>query len=131
MTEIGITGILKSFRIDLPNASQTARAIDREAGIEEIIACATTEGEHALAGALFELLAEGDAVDATDLSVLGALEGRMREFRKQLPADSLTAGKIDQGAALEDISECAAGEGLTSFAAMLAEAEQEQLRDKT
>jgi hypothetical protein len=131
MTEIEITRIVKSFRSDLPNESKTARAIDRSAGIEEIVACTTEEGMHSLAGALFEALEEqGTAPDAAGRFVLGALEERIREFRKQLPANSLTADGIDRGAPLEEISECAAAEGLTSFAAMLEEAEQEQLRGR-
>ena len=60
--------------------------------------------------------------------VLGALDSRLREFRGQLPDDSETARAIDRGARLEEISEAAQREGLTSLAAMLMEAEQEQAR---
>lgn len=134
MKEINTKDILQSFRTDLPNDSKTARAIDAGSGIEEISVCATAEGLHALAGALFELLEEGGVqgdggcVPAPGSPVLEGLENRIREFRKQLPTGSRTAAKIDQGASLEDISACAEEEGLFSFAAMLAEAEQEQLR---
>lgn len=135
MKEINPTDILQSFRSDLPNDSKTALAIDTGAGIEEISACATAEGLHALAGTLFELLEEGglqgnDGAITSGTPVLDVLEDRIREFRKQLPGNSKTAAKIDQRASLEEISECAEEEGLFSFAAMLAEAEQEESRSK-
>lgn len=137
MKETNAKDILQSFRGDLPKDSKTSRAIDAGAGIEEISACATAEGLHALAGALFELLEEGGlqgdggCTVTSGAPVLDGLENRIREFRKQLPTDSKTAARIDQGAPLEEISECAEEEGLFSFAAMLAEAEQEQLRGKS
>lgn len=134
MKEANAKDILQSFRADLPKDSKTARAIDAGSGIEEISACATAEGLHALAGALFELLEEGGLQGNGGSSVtsgppvLEGLENRIREFRKQLPTGSETAALIDQLAPLEEISECAEEEGLFSFAAMLAEAEQEALR---
>ena len=136
MKEINAKDILQSFRSDLPNDSKTALAIDAGAGIEEISACATAEGLHALAGALFELLEEGglqgdDGAAPSGMPVLEVLDERIREFRKQLPGSSKTAAKIDQCASLEEISECAEEEGLFSFAAMLAEAEQETSRSKS
>lgn len=54
-----IKQILASFEGTLPNDSKTAAAIARGAGPEEISACATEEGLHALAGALFEACEEG------------------------------------------------------------------------
>ena len=137
MKEINARDILQSFRSDLPKDSRTAQAIDAGAGIEEISACATAEGLHALAGALFELLEEGGLqgdggrAATSGAPVVEGLENRIREFRKQLPSGSKTAAKIDQSASLEEISECAEEEGLFSFAAMLAEAEQEALRGKS
>jgi hypothetical protein len=133
MKEINAKDILQSFRSDMPKDSKTARAIDAGADIEEISACASSEGLHALAGALFGLLEEGGLqsgggqAGASSTPVLEGLGNRIREFRKQLPNGSKTAAKIDQKATLEEISECAEEEGLFSFAAMLAEAEQEFL----
>jgi len=46
-----IKQILESFSGTLPKDSETAAAISRGAGPEEIAACATAEGLHALAGA--------------------------------------------------------------------------------
>jgi hypothetical protein len=126
-----IKQLLAGFRGDLPHDSRTARAIDSGATAEEIARCASEEGLHALAGALFEVLEEqtaGTLPDA-DLHVAGALEERIREFRAQLPADSETARAIDRQASIEDISEAAQQEGLSSLAALLFEAEQEAARD--
>ncbi len=126
-----IKQILAGFRGDLPDGSSTAQAIDRGAGAEEIATCATTEGLHALAGALFEALEEQAAglQPESDTHVAGALEERLREFRAQLPADSETARAIDRQASIEEISEAAQQEGLSSLATLLFEAEQEAARD--
>ena len=51
---------------------------------------------------------------------------RLQEFRQQLPLNSETAKLIDAGARIEEISEAAQKEGLTSLASMLFEAEQER-----
>lgn len=127
-----IKQILSNYSDTLPTDSKTAAAIARGAAPEEIAASASAEGLHALAGALFEALEEQNATGSageSDNSVLGALDSRLREFRSQLPADSQTARAIDRGARLEEISEAAQAEGLTSLAAMLMEAEQEQARE--
>lgn len=126
-----IKQILSNYGDTLPADSKTAVAIARGAAPEEIAASASAEGLHALAGALFEALEAQNATGSageSDNSVLGALDSRLREFRSQLPADSQTARAIDRGARLEEISEAAQAEGLTSLAAMLMEAEQEQAR---
>lgn len=127
-----IQQILSNFRDTLPKDSKTAQAIARGASAEEIATSASAEGLHALAGALFEALEEENATGSpgeSDNSVLGALASRLQEFRSQLPSDSQTARAIDRGARLEEISEAAQTERLTSLAAMLMEAEQEQARD--
>ena len=59
-----IKQILESFSGTLPNDSKTAAAIARNAPPEEISACATDEGLHALAGALFEACEEGGGDNA-------------------------------------------------------------------
>jgi hypothetical protein len=130
MKQIDAKDILQAFRSDLPKDSKTAIAIDAGASIEDISVCASAEGLHALAGALFELLEEGGLssggrAERSATPVLDGVSERMREFRKQLPVASKTAMKIDERAPLEEISACAEAEGLFSFAAMLAEAESE------
>ncbi len=124
-----IKQILASFSGSLPTDSQTAAAIARNAPPEEISACATAEGLHALAGALFEAGEEGGSANAaldSDAHVASAVTSRMQEFRKDLPPACETAMLIDGGARIEDISAAAQKEGLSTFAAMLFEAEQEQ-----
>lgn len=122
--------ILASFEGTLPNDSRTAAAIARGAPPEEISACASAEGLHALAAALFEACEEGaaDPGDShldTSARVAGAVAGRLRDFRQQLPADCETARLIDGGAGLAEIAGAAQKEGLTSLVALLVEAEQE------
>lgn len=126
-----IKQILDSFSGTLPNDSKTAAAIARNASPEEISACATEEGLHALAGALFEACEEGGEANAAldpTVHVSEALSERLHEFRQELPPGCETARLIDAGARLEEISEAAQKEGLTSLATMLFEAEQEQDR---
>lgn len=127
-----IKQILTSFRSGLPNDSRTAAAIDRGAGAEEIANCANEEQLHALAGALFEALEEqgGASGEDGDCGVTPQLASRLQEFRSQMPAESVTAQAIDRGATIEEISEAAQEEGLSSLAAMLFEAEQEAARRK-
>ena len=123
-----IKRILESFQGTLPADSKTAAAISRNADPAEISSIATSEGLHDLAGALFEALEEGGADNEkldTSARVLPAVAERLREMRQRLPDDSETAGLIDAGASIEEISEAAQAEGLTSFATMLFEAEQE------
>ena len=105
-----IKQILASFADTLPNDSKTAAAIARGAGPQD------GGGQGGL------------ALDST-ACVTGAVAGRLKEFRQQLPADCATARLIDGGASLEEISEAAQKEGLTSLASMLFEAEQEADRD--
>ncbi|MBN9423971.1 MAG: hypothetical protein BGO63_18420 [Candidatus Accumulibacter sp. 66-26] len=126
-----IKQILASFEGTLPNDSKTAAAIARGASAEEISACATEEGLHALAGALFEACEEGAEDGRLDNSarVTGALAERLKEFRQGLPPGCETARLIDAGVGLEEISEAAEKEGLIALASMLFEAEQEQGKD--
>lgn len=127
-----IQQILHSFSDTLPNDSKTAAAIARNAGPEEIAACASGEGMHALAGALFEACEAGGAANSNldeDAHVTPALARRLQDFRQELPADCETARLIDAGAAIEEISEAAEKEGLNSLATMLFEAEQENNRE--
>lgn len=127
-----IKQILDSVSGTLPTDSKTAEAIARNAPPEEIAACASEEGLHALAGALFEACEEGGGANATldtDSHMDSALTSRLQEFRKNLPPDCETAKLIDAGARIEEVSEAAQKEGLTSLTTMLFEAEQEQ--DKT
>jgi hypothetical protein len=53
----------------------------------------------------------------------------IRSFRHELPPNSRTAKAIDQGASLEEISECAEEEGLHQLASVLFEIQQEDLKE--
>lgn len=124
-----IQQILASFSNTLPSDSKTAAAIARHAPPEEISACATAEGLHALAGALFQADEEGGSANAgldSDAHVTNAVMRRVQEFRKDLPSECETAKLIDSSARIEEISAAAQKEGLTSLATLLFEAEQEQ-----
>ncbi len=126
-----LNGIIQSARRDLPNSSKTAVAIDQGASLEEISECAEEEGLHDLASVLFE--AEQEALrklpkSSEDNTV--NTQVLLHDFRRGLPVNSRTAVAIDQGASLEEISECAEEEGLHELAAILFEAEQESLRNK-
>lgn len=128
-----IKQILSSFEGTLPNDCKTAAAIARGATAEQISACATEEGLHALAAALFEACEEGaeDGHLESSARVTGAIAERLKEFRQGLPAVCETARLIDAGAGLEEISEEAEKEGLNGLASMLFEAQQEQGKDAT
>lgn len=129
-----IKQILESFSGTLPKDSKTAAAIARNATPVEISSCATEEGLHALAGALFEACEEGGKNNAaldSSANVSPMLNERLREFRQELPANCETSRLIDAGAPLEEISQAAQKEGLTSLASLLLEAEQELDGGKT
>lgn len=124
-----IEHLLRSFRDDLPDGSQTAAAIDRRARLEEISELAEAEGFHKFASVLFE--AEQEALRAGSEVVedtAAATEKFLREARKDLPDGSRTAAAIDCNASWEEISERAEEEGLHQIASVLFEAEQERLR---
>ena len=129
-----IKQILESFSGTLPKDSKTAAAIARNASPAEISSCASEEGLHALASALFEACEEGGKDNAaldSSVNVSARLTERLRDFRQELPVNCETARLIDAGARLEEISEAAQKEGLSSLVSMLLEAEQEQDDGKT
>jgi choline kinase len=55
----------------------------------------------------------------------------IRSYRHDLPPNSKTAQAIDRGTSLEEISECAAEEGIHQLAAVLFEVQQEDLKENT
>lgn len=125
-----LNAIIQAFRADLPSDSLTAKAIDRDAVLEEISQLATMERVHQLAAVLFEAeqeAAEGAKERTVDFEAM--INDQIKELRADLPNTSRTAKAIDSGATWEEISECASEEGLGSMAAMLFQAEQEKLHD--
>ncbi len=122
-----IKQVLSSFAGTIPSDTRTAAAIARGASPEEISECAAEEGLNALAAALFEARQNETRLelDSPGISDFSLVE-RLKEFRQTLPSGCETARLIDAGARLEEISEAAQQENLTSLVAMLVEAEQER-----
>lgn len=58
------------------------------------------------------------------------LSAILQAFRQELPSSSLTAQAIDRGAVLEEISQAATIERIHQLAAILFEAEQEEVEGK-
>lgn len=122
-----IKQVLSSFAGSIPSDTRTAAAIARGASPEEISECAAEEGLNALAAAMFEACQNEPRLDADSPGISDiSLAERLKEFRQNLPAGCETVRLIDAGARLEEISEAAQQEGLTSLVAMLVEAEQER-----
>lgn len=119
--------VLSSFAGSIPNDTRTAAAIARGATPEVISECAAEEGMNALAAALFEACQNESRMSADSPGISDvSLAERLKEFRQNLPHGCETARLIDAGARLEEISEAAQKEGLTSLVALLVEAEQER-----
>ena len=120
--------ILEGFHGSIPNDSRTAAAIARGAGPEEIGVCATADGLHGLAAALFdaELVHEFDEPPSPEESLTDQIVGILQNVREKLPPDCETARLINSGASLEEISQSAEREGLAALTAVLFEAEQER-----
>lgn len=76
----------------------------------------------ALAASLFSAIEVGEDSHEKPLT---CIRSRLIEVYHDLPTNSKTAQLISSAAALEEISEAATDEGLSSVTAMLFEAEQE------
>jgi len=130
--------IIETWRPMIPRDCATARAIDRQAPVEEICAAATSDGLTDFAAALFsaevEVVQTGHDPIERDESLLDSIGQALADYESRLPHDSQTARLIRAGARLELISEAAEAEGFGDLAAVLFEAEQEQFlasgRDK-
>jgi hypothetical protein len=123
--------IIRSFRHELPAGSNTAKAIDRGASLEEISECAEEEGLHLLAAILFEVQQEElKEIFEADHSLMTS--EAIRKFRKSIPNTSQTANAIDRGASWDEVSKCAEEEGLrqSQLAGVLFEVQQERLLRK-
>ena len=124
-----LTDILRSFREDLPDHSQTAIAIDGGASLADIANHAQAEGLHEIAAVLFEAQQETlqDNPEATTDPTV-ATQAFIQDFRRRLPDGSQTAVAIDRDASWEEISACAEAEGVHQLAAALLNPEREQMR---
>jgi hypothetical protein len=132
MLSIDIDIVLRAFRRSLPDGSATAKAIDARAPLAEISECAEQEGVHQLAAILFEAQQEElSQAAAMPADLARVMRERMQSLRADIPDSSKTAQAIDREAPWEEISACAEQEGLHEIAAVLFEAQQEQLRAET
>lgn len=121
---LNLDTVIQSFRQDIPETSQTAQAIDRGAGMEEISQLATAESAHLFAAVLFEAEQEeaGGRLDC-EIDLQGQIDRQLGELRVDLPAASETAKAIDRDANWEEISINAQKEGMGALAAALFVAE--------
>lgn len=126
--------IISTYRHMIPRNCKTAQAIERGASVEEICACATSEGLHDFASALFSAdveVANNDQGPITaDETLLDDIDSVLAEYEHRLPPNCETARLIKAGAQLELISQAAEAEGLEDLVALLFEAEQEQAEKK-
>ena len=92
-----LTQMLEGFDGSIPNDSKTAAAIARGAGSEEIGVCATEDGLHGLAAALFdaELVHEFDEPTPQEESLSDQIVVILQNVRDQLPPNCETARLID------------------------------------
>ncbi len=114
--------ILDEAKGSIPANTVTAIAIANNCAPEAIAAFAIKDGLQNFAASLFSALEVGEG---NTEKPLGCVRSRLVEIYRDLPATSKTAELIASAARLEEISEAAEFEGLTSITAMLVEAEQE------
>ena len=123
-----IDQLLKLYSKELPQTSETAKAISRGASLTEISQTAEKEGLHFISTAVFmaeeERLAETHDLDISDL-----IAARIEEVRKHLPDSCDTAAAIDRKTPWSEISQCAERDGLHEVVGLILEAEQEGMKD--
>ncbi len=117
-----IKRIIDEAKGSIPHHSRTALAIRNGCSPESIASFAVKDGMQALAASLFSAIEVGEGAQEVPLA---CIRSRLVEVYHDLPTDSKTAQLIGSAASLEEISEAATDEGLSSVTAMLLEAEQE------
>ena len=123
-----IDQLLELYSKELPQTSETAKAISRGAALSEISQTAEKEGLHYISTAAF-LTEEQRLEEAQDADISDVIGSRMEEVRKHLPDSCDTAAAIDRKAPWSEISQCAERDGLHEVAALILEAEQEGMND--
>jgi hypothetical protein len=124
--------LLKLYSNELPETSETAAAIKRNAPWTEISQAAEQEGLHHLSKAIFvaeEDRLAGDRIPATEPAIATVAEEHIRDFRKHLPESCETAAAIDRKAPWSEIAQCAQRDGLQEIASFIFEAEQQGLEE--
>ncbi len=123
-----IDQLLQLYSKELPQTSETAKAISRGAALPEISQTAEKEGLHYISTAAF-LVEEQRLEEAKDADVSDLIAARIGELRKHLPASCDTAAAIDRKAPWSEISQCAERDGLHEVAALILEAGQEGMNE--
>ena len=119
---------MKLYLRELPEDSETAKAIRRGAALAEVSQTAEKEGLHYISAGIFTAeevrFAKTDDSDISDV-----ITARAQEIRKHLPDSCETAAAIDRSAPWSEISQSAERDGLHEIASLIFEAEQEGLED--
>jgi hypothetical protein len=120
--------LLKLYLKELPENSETAKAIREGAASTEIAQKAEKEGLHYIAGGLF-MIEEERFANISDPDISDVVAARVEEIRKHIPDGCETAAAIDRGASWSEISQSARRDGLHEIASLVFEAEQQGLED--
>jgi hypothetical protein len=119
---------LKLYLRELPESSETAKAIREGAPLSEISQKAEKEGLHYISAAAF--MTEEERFEQTGESDMSEIVAtRIQEIRKHLPDGCETAAAIDRDSSWSEISQCAERDGLHEISSLVFDAEQEGLED--
>lgn len=123
-----IDEVLKLYLRELPEGSETAKAIREGAALSEVSQKAEKEGLHYISAAVF--MAEEERFEGIDEpAISNVVASRVQEIRKHLPDGCETAAAIDRNATWSEISQSAERDGLHEISSLVFEAEQEGLED--
>ncbi len=120
--------LLKLYSKELPQTSETGKAISRGAALTEISQTAEKEGLHFISTAVF-MVEEERLAEVPDADISEQIAARLEEVRKHLPESCDTAAAIDRKAPWSEISQSAERDGLHEVVGLILEAEQEGMED--
>jgi hypothetical protein len=120
--------LLQLYRTELPDSSETAKAITEGKAAADISQIAEKEGLHYISTGIF-LAEEERYATADDPDISERVAAKVQEIRTHLPASCGTAAAIDRGASWSEISQSAEQDGLHELSALILEAEQAGLED--
>jgi hypothetical protein len=127
-TEKYVDEALKLYLRELPEDSETAKAIRRGAARSEISQTAEKEGLHYISAGIF-IAEEERFAKLVDPGISDVVAARVQEIRKHLPNSCETAAAIDRSAPWSEVSQIAQRDGLHEIASLVFEAEQEGMED--
>ena len=120
--------VLKLYLSELPESSETAKAIREGVALSEISQKAENEGLHYISAAVF-MAEEERFANIDDPEISDVVAARIQEIRKHLPDGCATSIAIDRSASWSEISQSAERDGLHEISSLVFEAEQEGLED--